>query len=216
MDKKIIKEYQSFLNPAKFESFKINSDVCRLCSEKGFTCCECLPCYFSPTDIKDLSYEGLKKFIDTGLISIDWYDGEPDNEYEELQEERQFYFLRMRGKFGKIVHPAAILTECILYNKESGCPLKFEYRAKCARDLIPVPEHDEKRPCNSLYTKQMCAIEWIPYLDTLEQLSDYYISIGERSSKADDLISALDALNKMSNALDREDERQGKKVYSWI
>ena len=121
-------------------------------------------CHYSPDDFSDLSFEGLKKEIDKGYISIDWWDY---LEFEGKEYERG-YFLRVRNEYAPIVDPSWGGV-CILLT-EDGCPLSFEERPKGARLLIP-----SVNKCKSLYTKEDCCIDWIKYHDILEELHDYYL-----------------------------------------
>ena len=62
-----------------------------LCSACGGICCKNMGCHYSPDDFSDLSFEGLKKEIDKGYISIDWWD----HLEVEGKEYARGYFLRM-------------------------------------------------------------------------------------------------------------------------
>ena len=138
-----------------------NKELCSAC--EGI-CCKNMGCHYSPDDFSDLSFEGLKKEIDKGYISIDWWDY---LEFEGKEYERG-YFLRVRNEYAPIVDPSWEGV-CILLT-EDGCPLSFEERPKGARLLIP-----SVNKCKSLYTKEDSCIDWIKYHDILEKLHNYYL-----------------------------------------
>ena len=60
-----------------------NLEICSKC--KGF-CCKRMGCHFSPDDFKDLTFDGLKKEIDKGYISIDWWEGNPFKDDREIDK----------------------------------------------------------------------------------------------------------------------------------
>jgi hypothetical protein len=148
----------------------INKEVCAQCGGK---CCKSMGCQFSPKDFKDLTFEGLKKEIDKGYISIDWWDGNP---FEDDRDIRKGYYLRIRNlnksKTGKapIVDASWGGVCCLLTDK--GCPFTFEQRPHGAKMLMPGDTVDEG--CTEGYSKQHCARDWYEYDDILSQLEDYY------------------------------------------
>ena len=167
----MIEKFKTLINPSKYEPEKENIKICAKCAKERPVCCQCLPCHISPCDLKDTSFQGIVDLIETGLVSIDWWDGGDKNfSYTELMEKKRYHFLRMRGKNKSIIDPALGLSVCGLWDKNTGCPLEFSYRPKGARELIPA-----KDLCHDGYTKAECAIEWIPFEKTLNQVYDYYI-----------------------------------------
>lgn len=139
----------------------INDELCASC---GGECCKAMGCHFSPNDFEELSYENLKKEIEKGLISIDWWEGNP---FEDGRNISKAYYLRMRNKNAKIVD-ASWGGECILLEKD-GCPLKFEERPLGARALVP-----RQGGCIIEYSKQQCAKDWYKYDDILAALVDFF------------------------------------------
>ena len=143
-----------------------NAELCQQCGGK---CCQLMGCHFSPDDFKDLSYEGLKKEIDTGYISIDWWEGDINknrNEYSHI------IFLRMRNKGASIVDASWGGSQCFLWTEEAGCPLPFSARPKGAR--LVRPGTDE---CPTDYSKEQCVWDWRPYQEVLIKLkNDYYVA----------------------------------------
>lgn len=177
-----IEKYKQLVNPALYEAYKCMPDVCARCAQERPTCCQVCPCIFSPNDIKDLSYEGIIALIETGLVSIDWFNGGGSDEcfgykYKCLQPERNYYFLRMRGKDRHVIDPAFAMTRCGIWDKDNGCPLDFVYRPKEARELIPNPEKNIE--CSEGFTKKDAAVEWMPYNDILQEVCNYYYNQGD-------------------------------------
>lgn len=139
-----------------------NRELCAKC--KG-ACCKTMGCHYSPSDFKDLSYEGLKKEIEKGYISIDYWEGNP---FKDNRDIPRAYFLRIKNKGCEIVD-ASFGGVCSLLT-ENGCKLTFNNRPKGGRDLIPA----ENGRCRSLYSKQDCAIEWYKYNHVLTKLAKEY------------------------------------------
>lgn len=141
----------------------INTEVCSKCKGR---CCKSMGCHFAPSDFKDLTFEGLKKEIDKGYISIDWWEGNPFD--EDSDDISRACYLRMRNKNSDIID-ASWGGECILLT-ETGCPLSFEDRPKGGRELIPNSSHY----CTEGYSKNDASQEWYKYADILESLIDHY------------------------------------------
>lgn len=131
-------------------------------------------CHYSPEDFKDLTFDGLKKEIDRGHISIDWWDGNP---FEESYEPSEIYFLRIRNVNASIVDPSWG-GRCILL-KDHGCPLSYKNRPKGGKLLIP----SEDFRCKQEYTKHQCAQDWYKYIDVLRELKEFYNDEGDRLKK---------------------------------
>lgn len=72
-----------------------SKDICKKC---GGNCCKSMGCHFSPEDIKgEVTYDKLKLLLDTGNVSIDWYEGNPFIE-------EQSYFTSFFGNFMKVYY----------------------------------------------------------------------------------------------------------------
>lgn len=140
-----------------------NIELCSKCKGK---CCKSMGCHFSPDDFEDLSYKGLKKEIDKGYISIDWWEGNPfDSDKREYIP--RALFLRIRNRNADVVN-ASWGGVCSLLS-DTGCTLSYDKRPKGGRDLIPAePE------CKITYTKDQCARDWYKYDDILKRLEDCY------------------------------------------
>jgi len=140
---------------------------CNICIRCGGKCCKNMGCQFSPDDFPDLSYKALKKEIQQGHISIDWWVGDIDTKKNRLEKT---YYLRMRNKGYGIVD-GSWGGQCALWNPETGCPLPFEKRPKGARMLIPR----ESKPCDDHeYTKEMAIMDWRKHYKTLKRLAAFF------------------------------------------
>lgn len=158
----------------------------QLCKECGGRCCKRMGCHYSPEDFKEITYESLKKEIEKGFISIDWWEGNPfENEIDDDID--RAYYLRIRNKDGKIVDPSWG-GECILLT-DDGCPLSYEERPKGARMLEP-----DEYGCISYYNKQQAARDWYKYNDILSKLADEF-DYNEEDEE-------LDLSTALKNALD--------------
>lgn len=184
-----------------------NLELCKSC--KG-SCCRAMGCHYSPEDFTDLSFEGLKKEIEKGYISIDYWEGNP---FEDNRDIRQAYYLRIKHINSNIVDASWGGVCCLL--TDSGCSLTYDCRPKGGRLLIPSKDYN----CIPEYTKQQSAMDWYVYNDVLEKLVNYFSSkkeninsIGEKNidSIIDNLFKNLsfmyesvgrDDINKIKNIL---------------
>lgn len=159
-----------------------NKDVCSKC---GGRCCKTCGCHISPYEISFLTSNEIIQLIDnSGCISIDWWEGNPKSGGEYG---KKFFYLRIRNKGAGVIDPTWG-GECLLLT-DTGCMLPTEYRPKCGRLLKP----DLEGHCDSDYTKQKCAIEWMPYNHILEKVYCHY---------CDKEVSNID-LSKMLNDAQR-------------
>lgn len=188
-----IEEFKKFVNPVPYESNKEDCAICKRCAMTRPVCCQMLPCHIAPVDIKDLSFQGIVALIErSGIVSIDWYDGEESSSFSCLREEGPHFFLRMRGDGRKVIDPGMILTRCMLWDEDNGCPIHFSYRPKGARELIP--NKDIEKNCEMGYTKEECAAEWSQYQEVLHQVVNLYMMKGDFES--------MDPLSMLSNVME--------------
>lgn len=140
----------------------INSAACMKC---GGLCCKHMSCHVAPGDFIKITKDIIKKAIDERLFCIDWWDGDPSGESDD--EFYNGYYLRVRHKDSKAID-ASIGGECIFLS-DNGCTLPFALRPRGARDLIPDKDGIGEQ-CIDEYSKQQCAIDWMPYHDMLREL----------------------------------------------
>ena len=180
----LIQIFEKYLNKAKYEEHKVSTEECKKC---GGQCCKALGCQFSPSDFKKIDYDTLLNFInDTKCISIDWWEGNPfeeddniENSYFDIdtgnlidsnnEQVYKSYFLRIRNVDSPIVDPSYGGRCCLL--TDTGCKLPFELRAKGARELYIPKGIDE---CIPFYNKRDCAKEWFKYRDILHKLAIHF------------------------------------------
>ena len=161
------------------ENIYVNKDVCSKC---GGICCRSMGCHISPSNLKEVTYDYIKKMLDTGFVSIDYWDGDP---ITDKNNGERAYFLRMRNVNAPVADPSWG-GQCILLTSK-GCPLQFKDRPLGARLLVPK----ENEECIPEYTKQDCAKDWFKYNDILDRLWKEYDG---NNSDAGNIDNALDAL----------------------
>lgn len=142
-----------------------------LCAKCGGVCCKSCGCHFSPDDFVDISFEGLKKELEKGYISIDLIDG------EMINRDGFFYILRIRNRDAKIVDLTYVRSPCVLHT-ENGCKLSYDKRPMGGKLLIPVVYSNllgqRVTDCHSAYTIEDCCMEWKPYQKVLSELVHYF------------------------------------------
>lgn len=167
-----------------------NKEFCRVC---GGMCCKNSGCAFSPRDFKgEITKERLEKLLKTGLVSLDWWDGDPTNTTDSALNDTVeiAYFIRIRNllldhgdNLAPIIDPSFGGKCCLLTN--NGCMLSFEHRPLQGQALIPK---SREYNCDEGYSKRECCIEWLNY-DTLlrEIYSEFhkYDFIGQRLNEID-------------------------------
>ena len=146
-----------------------------VCKECGGACCNRAPCHYGPDDIKDLSYEGLKKLLkEKQYISVLRFPGCVCESCLRTVDYcgMYYYILRTRTRGTNI---AAIATridkddKCMLLTPE-GCKISFDERPMGARMLIP----DAEKKCKHLYDLDDCIHDWQDYQDVLRKVFHYF------------------------------------------
>lgn len=157
---------------------KVNAAACKSC---GGSCCKHMSCHASPSDFIKISKDIIKQGIDEGLFSIDWWEGYPDDSIQDMSY--RGYYIRIRHHGTKALD-ASVGGTCIMLT-DKGCSLPFGLRPRGARELIPN-ESSNPAGCDCLYTKQQCAIDWMPYHDMMEELYQEYLAAGENTERVVD------------------------------
>lgn len=143
----------------------------KLCAKCGGRCCKGCGCHFSPDDFEDISFEGLKRELEKGYISIDLVDG------EAFDRQGFFLILRIRNRKARIVDLYYERGEpCVLFT-EKGCKLSYDKRPTGGRLLIPIElkcKGFSYLDCHSAYTIEDCCMEWKPYQKILSELVHYF------------------------------------------
>jgi Fe-S-cluster containining protein len=140
----------------------LNNENKTICSSCGGKCCKNMGCHYSPDDVGEITIESIQSLLNTGNVSIDWWEG------DVLEKERgQVYYLRVRNVNEGILDPSWGGVPCKLLTK-SGCSLSWKNRPKGGRGVIPI----EGGNCQTEYSKKQCAIDWYPYQNTLDSVVD--------------------------------------------
>ena len=146
----------------------VNSEACKSCGGK---CCQKCGCHFAPEDFRDLSFDGLRKEIEKGYISIDLVDG------EMFYQRGFFYMLRARNEGAPIVDFGYKRSKCCLLT-ENGCKLQFEERPAGGRMLIPgytkIDNLNGFLMCTQTYEVEDCCLDWRPYSDIVSKLVEHF------------------------------------------
>lgn len=177
-----------------------NADLCGSCTEK---CCENMGCEIFPIDVikryGEISVDAIERWIETGYVSLDWWEGDPRNDMDELDKG---FFLRTRHKDAPIVDPA-FQGICKFYDKEIGCTLTFEERPLGGRLVVPKPnrqcdygEWEDKIWDYRGSSKQIAALHWLPFKDILGKIYDKYYDIDYTSPHASPYTSMINQILK--------------------
>lgn len=176
-----------------------NNENREICTKCGGECCKSMGCAFSPNDFnEEITKEFLIKLLETGLVSIDCYEGDPTLDEDDDSNYMNAYYPRMRNLPTKYSDAGLIdfswFAQCCLL-KEDGCRLPFEYRAYQAKALIPGVK------CTDGYSKKQCAVDWLPYHDIFNDLvttfcyeSDELNNLDLSKISEDDMIKRIEQL----------------------
>ena len=147
-------------------------EVCKQC---GGQCCQRAPCHWSPKDIEDLSFNGLKKLLsEKKYISVLRFPGcVCESCLRTIDYSGMYYYiLRTRTRGTGIAAIATKISKedkCMLLSPE-GCKISFEERPMGARLLIP----DAERRCKHLYDLDDCIHDWQKYQEVLRKVFYYF------------------------------------------
>ena len=160
-----------------------NKDLCASCGGK---CCKRMGCEVFPEDVKEwygsITEETIKKMIESGDFSIDWYEG-------YSMEYRYGYYIRARNINAPIVDPSwGGQCSCLT---SYGCKFDFSHRPSGGRYLIPKMNEN----CASKYDKRKVAEMWEPYFHILEKIKvEYEVNYSDFGSNL--LLTLLDLFNE--------------------
>ncbi len=157
--RRIVKDYS---NPENVNS--------KLCSDCKGECCKRCGCHFSPEDFAEISFEFLKKEIQKGYISIDYFSK------VTTCMDTGAYIIRIRNQASPIVDLDQRIRPCILLT-ERGCKLDYKHRPSGGKLLKPKVEgrgKKKRRTCYSTYNITACCQEWMPYQKLLQRLVKYF------------------------------------------
>lgn len=153
----------------------VKAEKPEVCKECGGSCCKRAPCHWSPDDIEDLSYEGLKKLLkEKQYISVLRFPGcVCESCLRTINHSgAYFYILRTRTRGTGIAAVATRMKkddQCMLLNPD-GCKISFKERPMGARLLIP--EKDKR--CRHLYDLDDCMFDWKDHQEVLRKVFHYF------------------------------------------
>jgi hypothetical protein len=152
-------KFTSNIKEKKMNSFTENNENKTICSACGGRCCNTMGCHYSPDDIGEIRVDNIMSHLNTGNVSIDWWEG------DVFEKDRSHvYYLRARHKHAGILD-GSWGGRCRLLTEE-GCSLPFEKRPKGGRAVIPA----EDFKCKGLYSKRQCCEDWYKYQDVLDNI----------------------------------------------
>jgi len=113
----------------------INTENKEICSKCGGKCCKKSGCDYSPSDFKDLSFNGLLEKLNEGNISII-----STLSFEKLPNNKiyinPFLSLRVRNTNREVVDLLSMKTTCSML-EETGCKYSVNERPSGGLNLIP-------------------------------------------------------------------------------
>lgn len=89
-------QFNSLMKTHTDDEKKNTSEMCKHCERKakrGLSCCEGMPCEIHPEDLKEITEENIRGLISSGLVSIDYWEGDTEDEEEYFDVP----YLRMRA-----------------------------------------------------------------------------------------------------------------------
>jgi len=145
-----------------------------LCAECGGKCCKGCGGIFAPEQFEDLSVEGLVKAVKELNLSIDWWEGCPDD-----SDRIRTLYLRVRNKGKPVIDPTWSGEECSALIHGVGCKFDFNNRPLECQALIPDLHGNSKyHTCHILKkdraNKKELSRRWIPYQDILLEVEKYF------------------------------------------
>lgn len=158
-------------------NFNSNYELCKYCGGK---CCKRNACDCSPSDF-GYDVANMRKAIESGNYTIDFSRLDANSfimtetktilDTERVKRKAfEFFYIRPRNvgrPIVDIIHSREDEGPCIFWDKDKGCPLKYEERPLGGRTMIPVPGIQ----CILQYNKILMVEEWKPYTDELVVLA---------------------------------------------
>lgn len=163
-----------------------------LCRECGGKCCKRYGCEWSIDDFRrefgEVTKENLISAIKTGIVTIDWWEGDYRRdygiEYSEDDERDECHFIRSRHTNEPIgTFPTSWGGTCVSLT-ENGCKFDWEHRPLGGKSLAAQRRKVEGTiryieptiiDCDGLNHKIDFVNEWFPYNDLLEQVKLAFI-----------------------------------------
>ncbi len=162
------------------ELFNCNYELCKQC---GGRCCKRNACDCSPEDF-DNDVNKIRLAIQSGNYTIDFTRFAADSFVITLDQvyldtrrvmtnPYEAFFIRPKN-IGRpivdLIHKTEDEGPCIFWNKDTGCPLKYEKRPKGGRTLVPFLGNN----CIAQYDKIQLIADWRPFTGFLIELAKEY------------------------------------------
>lgn len=132
-----------------------NNEDTKICTACGGSCCKHLAGAYYPDDLMPLSVNSLVERFKTGQYAVDWWEGDPREDHDELG---QAEFIRPAHKGTSRLRDPSWGGKCI-HLTEKGCILSFDDRPQECREIIPCADGN----CHLEMPKRGAAIAWLPY-----------------------------------------------------
>lgn len=149
-------------------------DNTKLCSECGGECCKSLPGILFPEDVGEVTHSNIKRLLDTGRYTIDWWEGDPRYVRERrrpLMDRCMFVRPAVKGKEGETFDPAWSGNDCTFLTS-SGCQLEPEKRPTGCKLLEPKSLGCRYRG-KMKDSKREGALAWLKYQVMLDSFRRY-------------------------------------------
>lgn len=157
-----------------------NPEICKKC---GGNCCKHCACEVSTEDFVkrygEITPENILKALSEGEWAIDWWEGDIRKDRDcpdlpELTRDNELfctYYMRVRH-VGEPAVNGSWGGQCVMWDPETGCKYDWEHRPTGGKAMLvgsgPCPVQYSDLPCPK-YAKDLAAIDWFPYNDTIEE-----------------------------------------------
>lgn len=131
----------------------LNEGMCEKC---GGECCKTIPGAYFPEDFKEPLKDSLLKSLSSGLLAVDWWDGDITGK----DERGVSYFIRPKIKNCDLLLDGSWGGECNFLDL-NGCKLNPDERPRGCRLLEPKADNKCKPHKNS--NKSEACLAWIPH-----------------------------------------------------
>lgn len=145
-----------------------------LCAKCGGECCNRHPGAYMPEDFLQAGKQDMPAALEaafaSGMIVVDWWEGDPRSEHEDWNTDNlsKAYYVRPRMlQDEEGIFCAGWWGTCI-FLEPTGCKLGADARPSGCKLLEPRAEKDGdcKCVCHGA-TKKDASIAWIPHTDVL-------------------------------------------------
>lgn len=140
----------------------LNHEACKRCEG---SCCKNMPGIAIPEDFGQPLLDNLVKAFGTGDWAIDWWEGDPVEDREEID---RGYYIRPKIKGVNKIYHGAWGGICVFFTEGQGCKLSDKDRPAQCRLLEPKKNEQDECELHEL-DKQEGAIAWLLFHDVIEK-----------------------------------------------